>query len=108
METKQILQMKKTKLKFIKFDGVKIEDGLCTSLPTRIHCNDFPFYTLSSVSAFFSTDFKKTEDGKTKSSDTSLTHTEILKWLNESESFEYRNGELVIYHSRYTFFVEVQ
>jgi len=49
--------MKKTKLKFIKFDGVKIEDGLCTSLPTRIHCNDFPFYTLSSVSAFFSTDF---------------------------------------------------
>jgi hypothetical protein len=99
--------METKKLKNVWFNGTEIKDGLCSTFKCRIRINRFPSLVVCEVSAFFSNERVKNDDGsETKSCGVSLTHTEVMRLLNESDSFEFRDGELKINHPDFVVFVE--
>ena len=67
-------------IKQIKIDGYKIQHNLCKSLNCRISLKQFNFK--------FATE-PTTENDKWDNN-VGLTHIEVMRWINECESFEYR------------------
>ncbi|MFA5132973.1 MAG: hypothetical protein WC444_06630 [Candidatus Paceibacterota bacterium] len=70
--------------------GKEIRKGHCSCLPARIVVKRFDHYIMCDISSFFSTEMKPSYDGqgKTKDMGTHLTEDEIIKFLEESTSFE--------------------
>lgn len=77
----------------INLDGKEIKTGMCSTLTCRIMLKQFCYLSAHEMCK---------EDN-----DVSLTEDSIMRWLNESDSFDYRNGILTIQTTNYTIYVVV-
>ena len=94
----------------IKINNVEIKKGYCQSQEARLILKDFPNLVVCDGFAFYNTDLikNKNKDGSYKSTGFSLTHNQIIEYLNECLNFEITKEGLAIETQKYIFYVVVK
>ena len=95
MEESNEVKRSREPLKSMWFDGIEVRDNSCSCFTARVELKELG---LGYYAHRGGTDLETLND-------ISMTHIEVMRWIREAESFEYRDGLLKIRTARYNFYV---